>query len=579
MSSHRCKHKHNCTLSEQSGQSSTSSQSVSYSIVTGATGASGATGMSGCQSITQAFQTINPSIPIALVDLVNSTASSWLADIDGITSANAKSVAVDTNGNVYVLATTAGTNFILSNASGSTGSVGSTGATGHRKCLLSDNSDCASRFHSSSYSNHHRRGTTGVTGSNGGTGITGVTGIGQPTILIKYNSTGIIQWFALMTGAEPGAVVTDTAGNVYVATSVYAVSTIQVLNAGSTGSGITLPGNNLPEGVVAKYNSSGVVQWATYVSGTSFFLDIAVDSVGGVYAFGSSSSPFTNLFNAGNVTSTPDLTINTSHILLVKYDNNGIVLWASRATGNNFDEPIAITVDSLDNVIVTGDYFSNPLLLYQANNNTGTPDISLVKVSNAFDQFIVKYTSSGTITWATHIGSTDSSNAEDVITDAANNIYVVGQSDTATARFFNVGNTSTTADLTVTVPQAVALFYIAKYNPAGVLQSVAKISSYLGITAGFAIAISSGVSVSNQTLYLLGRDNIPTSYVYDGKNTSLTSPDLTLVGTTGSYILQFDTNLDVSSSAIIISNGLGSDITSGNGAVYAVGSYTGLLKV
>ena len=116
-----------------------------------------------------------------------------------------------------------------------------------------------------------------------------VTGASQDTdgagdyATIKYNSAGQQQWVARYngptgSGGDAAAIVTDTADNVYV--------------TGYSSSNVGL------DYATIKYNSAGQEQWVARYSGTgngeSFATAIAVDSLGNVYVTGHSWDPVTN---------------------------------------------------------------------------------------------------------------------------------------------------------------------------------------------------------------------------------------------------------------------------------------------
>ena len=76
---------------------------------------------------------------------------------------------------------------------------------------------------------------------------------------------------------------------------------------------------------------------------------------------------------------------------IVKYDSNGVGTWATRIAGTGNESGNGITVDSSNNIIVTGSYRSNPLTIYNANGTT----FGTLSNSGDTDAFIVKYNSNG----------------------------------------------------------------------------------------------------------------------------------------------------------------------------------------
>jgi uncharacterized delta-60 repeat protein len=169
-------------------------------------------------------------------------------------------------------------------------------------------------------------GNTYVTGQSTGNG----TNFDYATI--KYNSTGVEQWVARYNG--PGndwdnatSVSVDNTGNVYVTGS-------------STGSGTNI------DYATIKYNTAGVQQWVARYNGPGNFEDfansLAVDGTGNVFVTG---------FSKGSGTSSDYATI--------KYNSAGVQQWIQRynGPGNGDDFAYSLSIDGSGNVFVTG--FSN----------------------------------------------------------------------------------------------------------------------------------------------------------------------------------------------------------------------------
>jgi len=162
-----------------------------------------------------------------------------------------------------------------------------------------------------------------------------VTGWGGPAILsgpggyltVKYNSSGVQQWFATYVGSsydEASSVAVDAGSNVFVTGGLVTSSTAS-------------------DYLTIKYNTAGVQQWTQIYNGTANGYDkanaITVDRVGSIYVTGTSN-------NGGSV----------FDYATVKYSNSGVQQWAARynETGTANGSPVAISVDSAYNFYVTG---------------------------------------------------------------------------------------------------------------------------------------------------------------------------------------------------------------------------------
>lgn len=147
---------------------------------------------------------------------------------------------------------------------------------------------------------------------------------------IKYDSSGNELWVARYGGsgnsrAEATAIIVDPSGNVFVGgTSIV------------TGKSLYL---------IIKYNAEGIEQWASTYEGPNGYdqlTAIAIDDSSNVYATGKSSSAesFSSIFDYGTI----------------KLDAQGILQWVDRynGPGDHNDVAAAIALDDSGNVFVTG---------------------------------------------------------------------------------------------------------------------------------------------------------------------------------------------------------------------------------
>ncbi len=148
-------------------------------------------------------------------------------------------------------------------------------------------------------------------------------GINNQYATLKYDSSGSQKWCATYNG-EGEAMVIDDSGNVYV-------------------TGYTWNGSSADYATI-KYNNDGDEVWVSTYDGPACDTDvakaIALDNIGCVYVTGR---------NTGIGSSWDYAT--------VKYDSDGDEVWVAtyNGTGNNFDEPYDMAIDSYGNVYVTGE--------------------------------------------------------------------------------------------------------------------------------------------------------------------------------------------------------------------------------
>lgn len=167
-------------------------------------------------------------------------------------------------------------------------------------------------------------------------------------LLIKYNSSGALQWQVGLSKA--------TGQGEYLGISIDGSDNIFVCGTVLTGIGGT------SYGVVAKYNTSGVLQWKKQLGDSSaspYLQDIVADSSGNIYTTG-----------YGGIN-------NSSYI--IKLDTSGSILWQRNLSASSYWAMMySIAIDSLDN-IVTGGYSrptggggNNQILMLRVPND-GSP--------------------------------------------------------------------------------------------------------------------------------------------------------------------------------------------------------------
>ena len=310
---------------------------------------------------------------LIITKLNSSGVNQWIRCLGGAGGSDrGRAIAVDSSNNVY--------------ACGETASVGA----GHIDALLVKynafgsilwqrmlghaNNDVGKAIAIDSSDNIYMCGDTTVTGD-------------SEIFIAKYNSSGTIQWQRTLGG-------TDGSGN----------NNTYVYSAAIDGSdNLYIFGDTNVEGegdrdmIVAKYNSSGTIQWVRTLGSTvteeGYGCD--VDSAGNVYICGRSNTSAT-------VTS----------MIVAKYNTSGSLQWQRKLDAyNQATLGYAITVDNSGNV-------------YAGGHTNGAPTIA----SYAF--LIAKYNSSGVLQWQRAFGSGSFERVEAITTDSLGNICVTGLSNT-----------------------------------------------------------------------------------------------------------------------------------------------------
>ncbi|AFK04292.1 hypothetical protein Emtol_3159 [Emticicia oligotrophica DSM 17448] len=397
--------------------------------------------------------------------------SAAIASVSGNSYAYGNKCAVDASGNVYV------TGYFSRKAN--FGSISKTSAGYEDMFVAKYNSEGVVQWVQTAGGNDTDFGYDIAVDASGNVYVTGLfwytasfggfskisSGLGD-AFVVKYNSEGVVQWVQTaggIAGDVSNSVAVDISGNVYI-TGTYGGT------ANFNERSITPVGTN--DIFVAKYNSSGVIQWVVSAGGAfdDYANAIAVDALGKVYItggfsgtayFGSNAETTygnTDIFVAkfdqssmnwewsekaggtsgdygrdiavdisGNIYITGSIwsfsyfgsitksIIGYDDAFVAKYDNYGSIQWVQTAGGTGIDDGLSIALDASANVYITGSFFSSATF----NGVTQT------SIGN-FDIFVVKYSKDGAFQWVQSGGSTDVDGGLGIAIDASYNVYLTG---------------------------------------------------------------------------------------------------------------------------------------------------------
>jgi len=292
-----------------------------------------------------------------------------------------------------------------------------------------------------------------------GPGITLTNRGSYDFFVVKYNSSGVAQWAkgpAAGSGSDNDrarGVAVDSSGNVYIVGDTGYTTT---LCFGGVSNDVNLTVRSGDDFFVAKYDSSGVAQWARNAaagsgSGTDIAYAVDVDSSGNVYVSGMGSS-----LNFGD-----GITTARSGFFVVKYNSSGVAQLALRSGADTESFAVSVAVDASNNIYTVG-YFRSTTIDF-GNGITLTRGAGGL----SYEFFVVKYNSSGVAQWAQHPASgsgTSGSYAHSIAVDTDGNVIVAGMSGSTTLGFGGVGN-----DINLT-NRGLVDFFVVKYNSSGVAQ-------------------------------------------------------------------------------------------------------------
>jgi hypothetical protein len=250
--------------------------------------------------------------------------------------------------------------------------------------------------------------------------------------------------------------------------------------------------SNTDDIFVAKLNTSGTYIWIKTAGGAS-------NTEGGSKLVCDNSN---NVYLFGNYTSTANFGENTSVIthtargeydgFLAKYDANGGLVWVKTLGSIYEDYQGDITYSSAANAIYISGSYKGTMTF---GPGLGTnPLASVSAVTYAFNGFLAKYDLNGNIQWSVRNGNAnnDHNYATGVSTDNLGNPYITGNLQ-YDSYFYSYNSATNYYVRGVEYGEP----YIAKYNTSGALQWV------IVATDGYSDSCN-GLVVKNNTAYSIG---------------------------------------------------------------------------
>jgi len=192
----------------------------------------------------------------------------------------------------------------------------------------------------------------------------------------------------------------------------HATSTVNIATVGAHQT--TISGNE--DGYIAKFSTSGTLLWSTYYGGPSAddAKNVALDSLGNIYASGSTSSP-SGIATPGSHQSVAG---GGNDNFVVKFDSTG-----SRIFGTYYGGPQ--NEGAHTSIALRGNYF------YIAGNTESATGIATAgthqSVLNGMDAYVAKFNLDGVRQWATYYGGEGGEGfLSSVDADHNGNVYLFG---------------------------------------------------------------------------------------------------------------------------------------------------------
>lgn len=318
-------------------------------------------------------------------------ALTWTSQFGSSASDDARAVAIDASGNVYVAGTTTGTFPGEASAGGQDAFV--------RKYDASGNVLWTDQFGTSAVDLAQgvavdASGNVFVAGYTQGTLPGQVSAGSQDAYVRKYNSAGTLVWtsqFGSTVSDSADAIAIDPSGNVIVAG--------QTLG--------TLPGQasaGAADAWVRKLTTAGATTW-TRQFGTFDYenaLACATDASGNVFVAGQTLGALGGT-NAG-----------VYDAYVRRFDANGNNPWTRQLGSIESDSPKGIDTDASGNVFIAGEA------------TDALPGQTAISAAGSADSFVAKYDSTGTLLWTRQFGTNTQDQMTSITVDASGNSIAAG---------------------------------------------------------------------------------------------------------------------------------------------------------
>jgi hypothetical protein len=353
--------------------------------------------------------------------------------------------------------------------------------------------------------------------------------------ILQFNTSGVRKWATYYggDGSDFGYSISSDGANVWV--TGIAGQNLPVINPGS---GVYFQGVHSGgyEGFIAKFNPSGILNWATYYGGTGDDQCLSISSDGtNVWVTGRTRIPYNQgplpqdvpLFNPGGGAYFQGTSTSGNQdfdALILQFDTSGVRKWATLYGGNDDMFGYSISSDGT-NVWVLGRTMSTTFPVF----NPGGGAYFQGTNGGTQDAIILQFNTSGVRKWATYYGGSSWDYCSQISSDGTN-VWVTGRTGSIDFPVYNPGGGAYFQGTSATGVVLDKDAYILQFDTFGVRKWA---TYYGGASDEFGLSISSDgtdVWVSGKT----GSSDLP---VFDPGCSYFKG---TTAGTANVFLLQFD---------------------------------------
>jgi predicted SpoU family rRNA methylase len=242
--------------------------------------------------------------------------------------------------------------------------------------------------------------------------------------IVKFTNDGRRLWATYYGGSDDDQIYgikTDEAGNIFL-TGMTRSTNFPVYNPG---------GNAYYQANISGYRTAFILKftglgerlWATYYGGNTndYGRALAIDMTGNLYVIGNTSSNNFPTYNPGGNAYYQGTLGGGDDVFILKFNNNGMRLWATYYGGTASDIARSIAVSN-DKLYITGNTLSSNFPVYSPGGGSyyqGT-------LGGVHDAFVVGFNTEGAREWATYYGGSSTDYGTGVATDNWGNIFITG---------------------------------------------------------------------------------------------------------------------------------------------------------
>ena len=341
--------------------------------------------------------------------------------------------------------------------------------------------------------------------------------------LTSFDKNGNFRWSLKMGGTDSDkarGVVSDQGSNIYVT---------GYFSGNADFSGTVLHGRGHSDVFLAKYDTSGIMQWATLAGDTGFdrSWDVDINVNGQILVAGDESR---GRFDA-NIASCQGMT----DAFVAAYDASGNNLWVTAGGGGEADEGRGVAHDASGNIFLVGDYGGSAIF----------PPVTFTGNHYA-EPFIASYLPNGSaLRWVRNGSGPSNDRGTGVGTDPSGNIFICGNFEDS----LQVGNFEIPGDSLLDI-------YVTRLSSQNICSSNASITGNIncfGMCNGTATVTASGQSPFSYTWNTVPVQHTQTITGLCAGNYSVTVTDAMGCVSTTSILLDNPPQLVVNTSSTSIS--------------------------